>query len=49
MATFTSFLGLRKPATSDNVNVALDINDNMDDIDAAVNSAVAVVQEKKEL
>ncbi len=36
MATFTSFLGLRKPATSDNVNVTLDISDNMEDIDVAI-------------
>ncbi len=34
MATFTSFLGLRKPSASDNVNVTLDLSDNLDAIDA---------------
>lgn len=40
MATFTNRLLLRKPdpnpATGDNVNVATDINDSMDKLDAAV-------------
>jgi hypothetical protein len=36
MATTTTNLGLRKPATTDVVNVSTDINDNMDKIDAAV-------------
>lgn len=36
MATFTTRLGLRKPATSDAVNVTTDISDSMDTIDAAV-------------
>lgn len=35
MATTTTLLGLRKPATSDAVNVTTDIGDNMDLIDAA--------------
>lgn len=35
MATTTTKLGLRKPATTDNVNVTTDIGDNMDKIDAA--------------
>ena len=46
MATNTTNLGLRKPAKSDYVNVVTDIDDNMDLIDAAVNSvegAVAVI------
>lgn len=33
MPTFTTRLGLRKPATSDNVNIVTDLNDNYDDID----------------
>lgn len=33
MATTTTYLGLRKPATSDLVNVTTDISDNMDLID----------------
>lgn len=33
MATFTSFLNLRKPSTSDTVNVTLDLSDNMDILD----------------
>lgn len=36
MATFTNRLNLRKPATSDFVNVTTDISDNMDAIDNSV-------------
>lgn len=36
MATTTAFLGLRKPGGGDNVDVTLDINGNMDLLDAAV-------------
>ena len=35
MASWTPNLGLRKPALTDNVNVASDINGNMDIIDSA--------------
>ena len=42
MATFTTRLGLRKPnptpVTGDLVDVMLDINNNMDIIDAALNN-----------
>lgn len=36
MATFTTKLGLRKPATTDFVNVTTDISDSMDIIDNAI-------------
>ena len=36
MATFTTNYNLRKPAGSDFVTVATDINDNMDDIDTEI-------------
>lgn len=41
MATTTATLGLRKPATTDTVNVTTDISDNMDLLDAAVAARVA--------
>jgi hypothetical protein len=33
MATFTSFLALRKPSTADNMSVELDLNENFEKID----------------
>lgn len=40
MATFTTRLGLRKPAGTELVNVVTDINDNLDDLDSVVSSTV---------
>jgi len=40
MATFTSRLGLRKPATGDNVNVTTDLNDNNDKVDLHIGDYV---------
>jgi len=40
LATFTTRLGLRKPATTDLVNVTTDLGANMDAIDAAVGASV---------
>lgn len=39
MATFTSRLGLRKPATADQITVDIDLGDNMDTIDAVAGYA----------
>ncbi len=39
MATFTEFLNLRKPDTTDAVNVETDLSDNWDIVDAAVSAA----------
>lgn len=44
MATTTSLLLLRKPATSDNVNVTLDISNNMDLIDALMTAVTPETQ-----
>ncbi len=48
MATFTSFLNLRKPATSDNVDVTLDISNNMDEIDTAIQTLAGRVDDSED-
>ena len=38
MATFTSFLSMRKPSTSDNISVELDLNENFEKLDDAIST-----------